>query len=364
MFYNFIYLNFAEHASGMLNLLKYITFRSGAALTTSFLLVVILGPIVIRKFSLWQADLKTIRDHLPHQAKVGTPSMGGVLIIGSMLISTLMWANLMTPYIWICIVVIFLFSCIGFVDDYLSMTKKRNGGIPGAIRLAMQFSITTVALLVAQYFHNGDHFSDITFIPFLKDFVISLNIMIFCLFASLVCVGTANGVNLTDGLDGLAVFPSIVVAAGFAGLAYIIGRSDFTDYLSLYYIPQASELAILGASLVGAGLGFLWYNAHPAKIFMGDVGSLGIGATLGMLAVLTKLEFLLVIMGGIFVAESLSVILQVGYYKISGGKRLFKMAPLHHHFEKGGVPETTIVTRFWIVSILLLIIAFAVLKVR
>lgn len=363
MFYNFIYQTFAENASGILNLIKYITFRSGAALTTSFLLVLIFAPIIIRKFSVWQAELKTVRDHLPHQAKVGTPSMGGVLIIGSVLVSTLLWSNLANPYVLICLSVVFLFSAIGFVDDYLSMTGKRNGGVPGKIRLALQFLITTVALLIAQHFHTGEHFTDITFVPFLKDLVISLNIVLFCVFASFVCVGTANGVNLTDGLDGLAVFPAVVVAAGFAGLAYIVGRTDFTQYLNLYYIPQASELAIFASSLVGAGLGFLWFNAHPAKIFMGDVGSLGIGASLGMLAVLTKLEFLLLIMGGIFVVESLSVIIQVYYFKTTK-KRFFKMAPIHHHFEKGGTPETAIVVRFWIIAILLVIVAFAVLKVR
>lgn len=364
MFYNFIYQNFAEHASGFLNLLQYITFRSGAALTTSFLLVLIFGPLIIRKFSVWHADLKTVRDNVPNQSKVGTPSMGGVLIIGSLAISTLMWANLANAYVWICLLVTLAFSAIGFVDDYLSMTGKRNGGIPGKLRLLLQFTITTVALLVAQKFHTGEHFSDLTFVPLFKDLIISLNIVLFCAFASIVCVGTANGVNLTDGMDGLAVFPTIVVAAGFAGLAYIVGRSDFTSYLHLYHVANASELAIVASSLVGAGLGFLWFNAHPAKIFMGDVGSLGIGAALGMLAILTKLEFLLLIMGGIFVVEALSVILQVGYFKATKGKRLFKMAPIHHHFEKGGVPETTIVTRFWIISILLLIVAFAVLKVR
>ena len=364
MFYNFIYLTFAEQEAGMLNLLKYITFRSGAALTTSFLLVIIFGPIIINKFKVWHADLKTVRDNVPNQSKVGTPSMGGVLIIGSMALSTLLWANLTNAYIWICLLVTLAFSTIGFIDDYLSMTRKRAGGIPGKVRLGLQFAITTVALLAAQYFHTGQHFSDITFIPFFKDLVISLNIFLFCLFASFVCVGTANGVNLTDGMDGLAIFPSVVVAAGFGGLAYLVGRTDFTEYLHLYYVPEASELAILASSLVGAGLGFLWFNAHPAKIFMGDVGSLGIGATLGMLAVLTKLEFLLLIMGGIFVVESLSVIIQVYYFKLTKGKRFFRMAPIHHHFEKGGVPETAIVTRFWIVSILLVIIAFAVLKVR
>jgi phospho-N-acetylmuramoyl-pentapeptide-transferase len=363
MFYNFIYLNFAEHASGILNLLKYITFRSGAALTTSFLLVLIFAPIVIRKFAVWQAELKTVRDHLPHQAKIGTPSMGGVLIMGSLLISTLLWANLTNPYILICMTVVFLFSAIGFVDDYLSMTGKRAGGIPGKVRLALQFAITTVALVIAQFYHTGEHFTDITFIPFFKDLIIDLNIVLFCLFASFVCVGTANGVNLTDGLDGLAIFPTVVVAGGFAGLAYIVGRTDFTEYLHLYYIPQASELTVFAASLVGAGLGFLWFNAHPAKIFMGDVGSLGIGASLGMLAVLTKLEFLLLIMGGIFVVESLSVIIQVYYFKATK-KRFFRMAPIHHHFEKGGTPETAIVIRFWIIAILLVIVSFAVLKIR
>lgn len=364
MFYNFIYQTFAENSTGFLNLLKYITFRSGAALTTSFLLVLIFAPLVIRKFAVWQADLKTVRDNVPNQSKVGTPSMGGVLIIGSLLVSTLLWANLHNPYIWICLLVTLTFSAIGFVDDYLSMTQKRKGGLPGKLRLFLQFSVTTIALLIAQQFHTGEHFSDITFIPLFKDLVIELNIVLFCVFASVVCVGTANGVNLTDGMDGLAIFPVVVVAAGFAGLAYLTGRTDFTEYLKLYYVSNASELAILACSLVGAGLGFLWFNAHPAKIFMGDVGSLGIGAALGMLAVLTKFEFLLLIMGGIFVIEALSVILQVYYFKISKGKRIFRMAPLHHHYEKCGVPETTIVTRFWIISILLVIVAFAVLKVR
>lgn len=365
MFYNLIYLNLVETFSS-LNLLKYITVRSGAALTTSFLLVLIFAPKIIAAFRIWQAKLKTVRNDVPetHLKKIGTPSMGGVMIIGSMLISSILWADLTNAYVLICLGVIFSFSAIGFVDDYLSMTNKRSGGIPGRIRLLLQFVITTIALLIAKQYHVGNHFSDITFIPFLKDYIIELNIFVFCVFASFVCVGTANGVNLTDGLDGLAIFPSIVAAGSFAGLAYLVGRVDFTEYLHLYYIPQTSELAVIASSLVGAGLGFLWFNAHPAKIFMGDVGSLGIGASLGMFTILTKLEFLLVILGGIFVVESLSSIIQVYYFKATGGKRFFRMAPIHHHFEKGGVPETTIVVRFWIVSILLAIISFAILKIR
>jgi phospho-N-acetylmuramoyl-pentapeptide-transferase len=364
MFYNLIYSNFVD-AFSSLNLLKYITVRSGAALTNSFLLILIFAPKIIKAFSIWQAQLKTVRDDVPegHLKKLGTPSMGGVMIIGSMLISSILWTDLSNPYVLICLSVILAFSTIGFIDDYLSMTNKRSGGLPGKIRLLLQFIITTTALLVAKQYHLGEHFSDITFIPFLKDYILELNIFIFCLFASFVCVGTANGVNLTDGLDGLAIFPSIVAAAGFAGLAYIVGRADFTEYLHLYHIPQTSELAVIASSLVGAGLGFLWFNAHPAKIFMGDVGSLGIGASLGMFTILTKLEFLLMIMGGIFVVESLSVIIQVYYFKTTR-KRFFKMAPIHHHFEKMGIPETAIVTRFWIISILLAIVSFAVLKIR
>ncbi|MCP4356110.1 MAG: phospho-N-acetylmuramoyl-pentapeptide-transferase [Proteobacteria bacterium] len=365
MFYNLIYLNLIDSFAS-LNILKYITVRSGAALTTSFLLVLFIAPKIIRLFAVWQAELKTVRHNVPegHIKKIGTPTMGGTLIIGSMFISCLLWANLSNPYLLVSLGVVLAFSAIGLVDDYLSMTQKRDGGIPGKIRLLLQFSITTTALLIVKQYHLGDHFSDITFIPLFKDYVLELNIFVFCLFASFVCVGTANGVNLTDGLDGLVIFPTVVAAGGFAVLAYIIGRADFTEYLHLYHIPQTSELAVFGSSLVGAGLGFLWFNAHPAKIFMGDVGSLGIGASLGMMTILTKLEFLLVIMGGIFVVESLSVIIQVYYFKVTKGKRFFKMAPLHHHFEKCGIPETTIVTRFWIVSILLAIISFAVLKIR
>lgn len=364
MFYNLIYTNLIENYS-FLNILKYITVRSGAALTTSFLLVLIFAPKIIEIFKVWQAELKTVREEISenHLKKIGTPSMGGIMIIGSLLISSLLWGDLTNAYLLITMGVVFAFSLIGFIDDYLTMAKIREKGIPGKVRLILQFGITTIALLIARNYHLGEHFSDITFIPFFKDYILELNIIVFCLFASFVCVGTANGVNLTDGLDGLAIFPSVVAAGGFAGLAYITGRSDFTEYLHLYHIAHASELAVFASALVGAGLGFLWFNAHPAKIFMGDVGSLGIGASLGMLAIFTKFEFLLMIMGGIFVIESLSVIIQVYYFKTTG-KRFFKMAPIHHHFEKAGVPETTIVTRFWIVSILLVIISFAVLKVR
>ncbi len=349
-------------AFSIFNLFQYITVRAGGALITAFALSILMGPSLIMRFRAWQSGGDTVKDVLPHQQKMGTPTMGGALMLFSLTVSTLLWTDLTTPYIWLLLAVALLFGAIGFTDDWLSVTKTRKGGVPGRVRLGLQLLIGAFVTSLALTFVDRPD-ATVLYFPFFKTLNIDLGMIGYSLFGAVVIAGAANAVNITDGLDGLVSFPAMVVAGTFAVLAYIIGRTDFTSYLGIAYVPGAGEVTVLCAALVGGLLGFLWFNAPPARIFMGDTGSLPVGALLGTVAVITKQEFTLAIVGGLFVAEIMSSVLQVISFKTTG-KRIFKMAPLHHHFEQSGWAESTIVVRFWIVSLLLALIGLATLKLR
>lgn len=361
MFYNFIY-PFADQI-GFFNIFQYLTVRSGAALVTSFFLSVFLFPWFIRKLKALQAGKKTVRDDHPESrssSKQGTPSMGGLMIVATLLASTLFWTDLTNPYVWLLISTVLGFASIGFVDDLLSLRGNKRG-IPGKLRLLLE-TIIVVAVSYAVVAIGHDNATELH-IPFFKDVIFDLGLFGFIFFATLVVVGSANAVNLTDGLDGLVSVPAAVVAGSFAAVAYIVGRVDFTDYLHIPYVAGAGEVAVFCSALAGSMLGFLWYNAPPARVFMGDTGSLAVGASLGTSAIILKQEFLLAMIGGLFVLETVSVIVQVLSFKLTG-KRVFRMAPIHHHFEHKGWPESTIVVRFWIISIMLALIGLATLKIR
>ena len=362
MFYNFLY-PLADQFS-LFNLFQYVTVRCGGALGTSFLLTLLIGPFMIAKFRVWQSQSQTVRtDHPEHSvsSKAGTPTMGGVMVMGTLLLSMLLWSNLFNPYVWILIGVTASFFAIGFADDILTMRSKNKKGLSGKLRLFVE-TVTCVIALYACVKIGGPGSTDV-YMPFFKDAVLHLGLISFIVFGVLVIVGSANAVNLTDGLDGLVSVPVVVTAGSFAAVAYIVGRADFTEYLNIAHVPGASDVAVFCSALAGSVLGFLWFNAPPARIFMGDTGSLPIGASLGIVSVILKQEFMLLIIGGIFVLETVSVIVQVASFKLTG-KRVFRMAPLHHHFEHKGWPESTIVVRFWIISIILAIIGLATLKLR
>jgi len=340
------------------NIFRYITFRAMGATLTAFLIAFLFGPVLIR----WLQKKKLqehIREDVPkkHNSKEGTPTMGGLLILLSITISTLLWANLSNTYIWIVLAVILLFGSIGFVDDYKKLTGKK--GLSGRTRLLIEFFI---ALVIAYVIYNYSAITPVIRIPFFKAFSINIG-WLYIPFIMLVVVGSANAVNLTDGLDGLAIFPVMTCAFTYGLLAYIVGHAIIANYLQLQFIPGTGELAIICGAMVASGLGFLWYNTYPAQVFMGDTGSISLGGAIGTLAVITKNELLLVIVGGIFVMETLSVISQVISFKLTG-KRIFKMAPIHHHFELKGWAEPKIIVRFWIISIILAIIALSTLKLR
>ncbi len=346
-----------------LNVFRYITFRTGGAIVTAFLIVVLTGPAFIRWLKARQGAGQPIRSDGPatHQAKKGTPTMGGLLIVLASLVSVLLWGRLDNPYLWITAGVFVGFGLIGFADDYLKLTKRNTAGISGKKRLMIEFAISLAACAGMIWLENGSMATTVT-IPFFKNMFIDIG-WFYIPFVLVVIVGTANAVNLTDGLDGLVSVPVIMATLVFMVIAYVGGRGDYAAYLHIHHVKQAGELAVFGGALIGGTLGFLWYNAHPAKVFMGDTGSLALGGALGTLAVATKHELVLAIAGGVFVAEALSDIIQVGSFKLRG-KRVFLMAPLHHHFEKKGWSETTVVVRFWIVSILLALAALATLKLR
>jgi phospho-N-acetylmuramoyl-pentapeptide-transferase len=348
---------------GFLNVFRYITFRTGGAIITSFLIVLLMGPSFIKWLKQKQGSGQPIRLEGPetHQVKKGTPTMGGLLIVLASLVSILLWGSLTNPYVWITIAVFVGFGLIGFVDDYLKLTKQNTAGISGKKRLSIEFAVSLIACVGMVWLENGSMATTVT-IPFFKNILIDIGLF-YIPFALIVIVGTANAVNLTDGLDGLVSVPVIMATLVFMVIAYLAGRGDYASYLNIYHVKQAAELTVFGGAIIGGTLGFLWYNAHPAKIFMGDTGSLALGGALGTFAVATKHELVLAIAGGIFVAEALSDIIQVGSFKLRG-KRVFLMAPLHHHFEKKGWSETTVVVRFWIVSILLALAALATLKLR
>ena len=344
---------------GLANLIRYQTFRAGAALMTALVLGLIIGPRFIAMLRIRQGKGQPIREDGPqsHFAKRGTPTMGGLMILISLLVSMLLWMDLTSPLVWACLAVPIGFGAIGFMDDYDKVKKSSHAGVPGRVRLAAEFVVAGIAswIMVSQIDTN-------LYVPFLSDRYIPLG-GFYYIFAAFVIVGAGNAVNLTDGLDGLATMPVIIAAGTFAIIAYLAGRADFSAYLGIPHVPRAGELAILCAGIMGAGLAFLWFNAPPAAVFMGDTGSLALGGALGAIAVAAHHEIVLAIVGGLFVAEALSVIIQVAVYKRTG-KRVFKMAPIHHHFEQLGWQESTVVIRFWIVSIVLALIGLSTLKLR
>ncbi|MEM8538252.1 MAG: phospho-N-acetylmuramoyl-pentapeptide-transferase [Pseudomonadota bacterium] len=345
------------------NLFRYITFRAGGAFMTALFFGFIFGPPLINVLRRRQGKGQPIRDDGPegHFAKAGTPTMGGLLIVGALTFSTLLWARLDNPYVWMVLFVTLAFAAIGFADDYAKVAKQNTKGVSGKVRILLGILIAAAAGYWAAMHHPDDLTNQLA-VPVLKDVLINLGIL-FVPFAVIVIVGAANAVNLTDGLDGLAIMPVMIAAGTFGIIAYAVGRTDFTEYLDVHYVPQTGEILIFSAGLIGGGLGFLWYNAPPAAVFMGDTGSLALGGALGAIAVATKHEIVLAIVGGLFVAEALSVIIQVLYYKRTG-KRVFLMAPIHHHYEKKGWAEPQIVIRFWIISLILAMIGLATLKVR
>ncbi len=345
------------------NLFRYITFRSGGAFFTALLFGFFFGPPLINVLRRKQGKGQPIREDGPegHLAKAGTPTMGGLLIVGALLTSTLLWARWDNGYVWMVLFVTMSFALIGFADDYAKVSKQNTAGVPGRIRIALGLLIAGIAGYWAAQLHPVDLSNQLA-VPVFKDVLINLGIF-FIPFAMIVIVGAANAVNLTDGLDGLAIMPVMIASAALGIIAYFVGRVDFTASLGLHYVPGTGEMLVIVAGLIGGGLGFLWYNAPPAAVFMGDTGSLALGGALGAIAVASKHEIVLAIVGGLFVVEALSVIIQVFYFKATG-KRVFLMAPIHHHYEKKGWAEPQIVIRFWIISLILAMIGLATLKVR
>lgn len=358
MLYKLLY-SFAEEVNA-LNVFRYISFRTFLSFFSSFLICWLWGPHFIRRLVNRQVG-QVVRDDGPesHLVKTGTPTMGGSLIVMSLLIPSLLWVDLASPLVWTTIVITVLFAAIGYVDDYKKVVHKNTKGLSGKLRLVLEFGTCFVVLSCLIYFTG---FSTELHFPFFKNLSFDLG-WGYVLFASFVVVGCANAVNLTDGLDGLAIVPVIIASGTYAIFAYLAGHSEISSYLQIPYVAGSGELAPLAASMIAAGLGFLWYNAYPAQVFMGDVGSLGIGGFVGILAVLTKNEVVLAIVGGVFVAEAVSVIAQVASFKLTG-KRVLRMAPLHHHFELKGVTEPKVIVRFWIVAILLAVIGLSTLKLR
>lgn len=345
---------------GLFNVFRYITFRSIYAMLTALILSIIIGPTFIR----WLKKIKVgqyIKECGPdHQCKSGTPTMGGLLFGFCMLFSVLLWADLSNKYVWLTILVFMGFGAVGLTDDYLKVVRRHNDGLSARAKLLGQ---VVVSLGAASLLVSFPEYTTQLMMPFFKNFRPDLS-WLYVPFSMFVMIGASNAVNLTDGLDGLAIGPAVVSAGCFALFVYVAGHFNLANYLQVAYVAGVGEVTVLCGAMVGAGLGFLWFNAFPAQVFMGDVGSLSIGGTLGFIAILCKQELLLVIVGGLFVVETLSVILQVGYFKMSGGKRIFRMAPLHHHFEKKGLHESKIIIRFWILSLLLAVMALGTLKLR
>ncbi len=359
MLYHILYPLHTDFA--IFNVFKYITFRSIYATITALAICLWLGPWFIRKLT--ELKLKErINGYTPktHQGKSGTPTMGGILIISAVALSTLLWVDLANLYIWMGMIILLSFGLLGFVDDYLKTIKGNMKGVPGRVRLVAEFA---VAALIGYILINIPGFDRSIVIPFFKNISIDLGAF-YVPFAMLVIVGSANAVNLTDGLDGLAIGPCTIAAATYLIFAYVTGNFKAASYLQFPFISGVGELSIFLGALVGAGMGFLWYNAYPAQVFMGDVGSLSLGGILGTVALITKQEVLLVVVGGIFVMEVVSVVLQVGFFKYTKGRRIFRMAPIHHHFELKGWPEPKIIVRFWIISLMLALVAISTLKLR
>jgi phospho-N-acetylmuramoyl-pentapeptide-transferase len=347
-----------------LNIFRYITFRTGGATATALLIVFLFGPWMISLLRLRQGKGQPIREDGPQShllTKRGTPTMGGLMILAGVLISTLLWANLQNHYVWVVLFVTVGFGAIGFYDDYLKVTKQSHKGFSGRSRLAIEALIAAVACLAISYMATPGLANKLA-LPFSKELIFNLG-WFYIVFAGFVIVGAGNAVNITDGLDGLAIVPVMIAAGTFGFIAYLTGNAVFSNYLQIHFVPGTGELAVICGALIGAGLGFLWFNAPPAQIFMGDTGSLALGGLLGTIAVAAKHEFVLAIVGGLFVLEIMSVIIQVTSFKLTG-KRVFKMAPIHHHFEQLGWTEPQVVIRFWIISVVLALTGLATLKLR
>jgi phospho-N-acetylmuramoyl-pentapeptide-transferase len=348
----------------VLNVFRYITFRTAGATMTAIIFVFLFGPAIIATLRLKQGKGQPIRADGPPShilTKAGTPTMGGLMIFSGLLVSTLLWANLQSSYVWIVLFVTLCFGLIGFYDDYLKVMRATHRGFSGRARLALEFIIAAMACFLFARVGTAPFSTSLT-VPFFKDVLVNLS-WFFIPFGAFVIVGAGNAVNLTDGLDGLAIVPVMIAAASFGVVAYLSGNAVFAEYLQIHFVVGTGELAVVCGAVVGAGLGFLWFNAPPAAIFMGDTGSLALGGMLGSVAVATKHEIVLAIVGGLFVLEAVSVILQVVSFKLTG-KRIFKMAPIHHHFEQIGWTEPQIVIRFWIVSVLLALVGLSSLKIR
>ena len=344
---------------GILNLIRYISFRAGAASATALLIGLLLGPAFIRWLRARQGKGQPIRADGPqsHLSKVGTPTMGGLLILSSAFVSVLLWMDLKNPYVWACLLVTAGFGLIGFLDDYDKVKKAHHAGLSGKMRLAMEFLIAGIATWLMTR-NAGTHL----YLPFVQGPVIDLG-WGYIVFGAFVIVAFGNAVNLTDGLDGLATMPVIIASMAFLLIAYLVGNVKFAEYLGIPHVPGVGDLTVLLLAIIGAGLAFLWFNAPPAAVFMGDTGSLALGGALGAVAVATHHEFVLAIIGGLFVLEAMSVVIQVFFYKRTG-KRVFRMAPIHHHFEHLGWSEPTVVIRFWIISFVLALAGLSTLKLR
>ena len=341
---------------------KYLTFRGILGILTALAICLVFGPYMIRRLNYHQIG-QSIRNDGPesHLSKAGTPTMGGALILVAIILSTLLWADLTNPYVWTVLIVTIIFGAVGWVDDYRKVIEKNSRGLPARWKYFWQ-SVGGLGAAFFLYYHASTPAETQFFFPFLKDFALDMGIF-YIVLTYFVIVGASNAVNLTDGLDGLAIMPSVMVGAALGIIAYLVGNATFSNYLFIPYIAGAGELVVFCGALTGAGLGFLWFNTYPAQIFMGDVGALALGAALGTVAVITRHEIVFFIMGGIFVLETVSVILQVASFKLTG-KRIFRMAPIHHHFELKGWPEPRVIVRFWIITVMLVLFGLATLKLR
>jgi phospho-N-acetylmuramoyl-pentapeptide-transferase len=346
------------------NIFRYITFRTGGALITALLFVFLFGPAIIRSLRIRQGKGQPIRADGPERhllQKQGTPTMGGLMILSGVTVATLLWGNLHNPYVWVVLIVTLVYGAVGLYDDYLKVTRQSVEGSGGRVRLLIEGAVALIATWVIASVGQAPLSTDLA-IPFFKNVLIDLG-WLFVPFGAFIIVGAGNAVNLTDGLDGLAIVPVMIAAATFGFISYFVGNALFAEYLQIHFVQGTGELAVVCGALVGAGLGFLWFNAPPAQIFMGDTGSLALGGALGTIAVATKHELVLAIVGGLFVLEAVSVIVQVASFRLTG-KRVFRMAPLHHHYEQKGWAESTVVIRFWIIAVVLALLGLATLKLR
>ena len=350
---------------GFLNVFRYITFRTGGAIMTALLFVFLFGPRLIDSLRVRQGKGQPIREDGPERhiiEKQGTPTMGGLMILAAIFVAVLLWGNLRNQYVWVVLFVTLAYGIIGLYDDYLKVAKRTTAGFSGRVRLGLELVIAGAACAVFMTVARDELATSLA-VPFFKDILIDLGPVLFICFGALVIAGAGNAVNLTDGLDGLAIVPVMIASVTFGLIAYLVGHVTFAEYLQIHYVAGTGELLVLCGALVGAGLGFLWFNAPPAMIFMGDTGSLALGGALGAIAVAVKHELVLAIVGGLFVLEAISVIVQVASFKLTG-KRVFRMAPLHHHYEQKGWAEPTIVVRFWIIAVVLALIGLSTLKLR